>query len=113
MWSPLALRPPRAVAPAPPPAEVGRAGLHELRPPVREVRRHLDAHARQQPPGLAHEPDHVLYADRAGPLRRVALRRVGHAGAPVALGGAGGDLGRLLPVVAAVGDEVLEDDLLD
>ena len=34
-------------------------------------------------------------------------------GAPVLLGGLGGDLGRLLAVVAPVRDEVLEDDLLE
>ena len=43
----------------------------------------------------------------------VAVRRVGEARGPVALGGVGRDLGRLLAVVLPVRDEVLEDDLLD
>ena len=41
------------------------------------------------------------------------MRRVGDPGRPVALGRLRRDLGRFLAVVAAVRDEVLEDDLLD
>ena len=61
MWSPLARQP----------AEVGRAGRDELRPPVGEVRRHLDADAGHQPARLG---DQVASCPRsstgAGPLRR-------------------------------------------
>ena len=95
------------------PAEVGRARGDELRPPVGEVGRHLDADAGQQPLRLGDQALHVVERDRRRPLREVALRPVADPGAPVLLRRLLGDLGRLLPVVALVRDEVLEDDLLD
>ena len=50
----------------------------------------------------------------AGPLRQRQLRApVGDAGPPVLARGGVGDLRGLLPVVALVGDEVLQDHLLD
>ena len=102
MWSPLALRPPRSVAPA----------RDELGPPVGEVRRDLDADAGQQPLRLGDQALHVLDPDRRRPRGPVELRALAEAGAPVLLRGRLGDLGGLLPVVALVRDEVLEDDLL-
>ena len=94
-------------------AEVGGAGAHQLGPPVGEVRRHLDADVGHQPPRLGDQPLHVGDRDLVGPRGPLVLRRRADPGAPVALGRLGGDLGRLLAVVAAVRDEVLEDDLLD
>jgi hypothetical protein len=96
-------------------AQVGRAGVHELRPPVGQVGRHLDANVRHEPSRLRHQPLHVLDADRRRPLRQVddgAPTHVGQTGAPERLGRVGGDLRRLLAVVAAVGNEVLQDHLL-
>ena len=93
-------------------AEVGGARGDELGPPVGEVGRHLDADVGHQPVRLGHEALHVLDPDRRRPLRQVAVRRVGQARAPEALGRLRGDLGGLLAVVAAVRDEVLQDDLL-
>jgi hypothetical protein len=93
-------------------AEVGGARVEELGPEVGEVRRHLDADAGQDPPCLLHQAPHVLARDRRRPGREVAVRAVGEPGAPVALGRLGGDLGRLLAVVAPVRDEVLQDHLL-
>ena len=89
MWSPLALSPPRSVAPA----------AHELAPPVGEVRRDLDADIGHQPPRLGDQALHVLDASPAqaqsgsGSSRRAA---VGDARAPVLARGRVGDLGRLL-----------------
>ncbi len=95
-------------------AEVGRAGGDELAPPVGEVRRDLDADVGHQPPRLGDQALHVLDPDRTSPVRQRQLRpSVGDAGAPVVAGGGVGDLGGLLPVVALVGNEVLEDHLLD
>ena len=102
MWSPLDDRPPRSVAPA----------CDELRPPVREVRRDLDADVGHEPPRLADEALHVLDRDRRRPLRSLGVRRERQPRLPVALGDVGRDVGRLLAVVPAVRDEVLEDDLL-
>ncbi len=93
-------------------AEVRSTGRDELGPPVGEVRRHLDADVGQQPVRLGHEALHVLDGDRRRPRGQVAMRGVGEAGAPERLGGVGGDLRGLLAVVAAMGHEVLEDDLL-
>jgi hypothetical protein len=49
-------------------AEVGRAALHELEPPVGEVRRDLDADIRHQPPGLGDQPLHVVDRHRGRPV---------------------------------------------
>ena len=68
------------------PAEVGRALADELRPPVGEVGRDLDADARQQTPGLAHEPAHLVDVDRGRPLGRVELGRRVQPRAPVVVG---------------------------
>ena len=95
------------------PAEVGRAGLHQLRPPVGEVRRHLDADVGHQPPRLGDQPLHVVDGHRTRPLRGAEHRRVVQPRRPEALGRVGRDLGRLLAVVAPVRDEVLQDDLLE
>ncbi len=93
-------------------AEVAGAGGDQLRPPVRQVRRHLDADAGQQLAGGRDEPLHVLDRHLARPLGQ-RQRRVGaKPGAPVRVGCLGGDIGRFLAVVAAVGDEVLQDHLL-
>ena len=103
MWSPFALSPPRSVAPA----------ADEPRPPVGEVRRDLDADLGHQPARLGDEALHVLDGHRRRPRGRGHVRAPScRPGAPVGLGGLGGDLGRLLAVVAPVRDEVLEDDLL-
>ena len=105
MWSPLALSPPRSVAP----------GGDELRPPVGEVRRHLHPHARQQPAGRDDEVLHLLERDARGPGRQVKgvpPAALAEAGAPEPLRGLVGDVGDLLAVVGVVGDEVLQDDLL-
>jgi hypothetical protein len=93
-------------------AEVGGPGGDELRPPVGEVGRHLDADVGHQAPRLGHQALHVLDPHGRRPLGQVAVRCVGEAGAPEPVGRVGGDLGRLLAVVAAVGDEVLQDHLL-
>ena len=93
MWSPLADRPPRSVAPAP----------DELRPPVAEVGRDLDPDAGEQPAGLGDEPAEVLDRHRRRPARRLALGRVADPGPPVLRGRGVGDLRRLAPVVAVCG----------
>mgnify|MGYP002682391457 CR=1 FL=1 len=96
-------------------AEVGRAGRHQLGPPVGEVRRDLDANAGHEALHLGDEDLHVGDRHLAGPVRERELR-LGWVGtnscAPVAGGGLVRDVGDLLPVVAVVGDEVLQDDLL-
>ncbi len=95
-------------------AEVGGAGLDEVEPPVGEVRRHLDADLGHQPPALGDEPLHVLERNGlgpGGPFDGLAVRR--RAAAPALLAGLGRDVGDLGSVVARVGDEVLEDHLLD
>ena len=66
-----------------------------------------------QPPRLGHQPLHVLHGHGRRPRRRRNVRAVVQPGAPVALRRLRGDLRRLLAVVAAVRDEVLEDDLLE
>ena len=50
-------------------AEIGRAGLDELDPPVGEVRRDLDADLGHQPTALGDQPLHVLERDRPRPRR--------------------------------------------
>ena len=62
------------------PAQIRRARRDELRPPVREVRRHLDPDAGQQAPGLPDEPDHVLDRHLARPRGQRQLRLVADAG---------------------------------
>ena len=94
------------------PAEVGRARGDQPRPPVGEVRRDLDPDLGHQPPRLAHEPLHVVHRHRRRPGRRRDVRALVETRAPVALRGLRRDLRGLLAVVAAVRDEVLEDDLL-
>ena len=57
------------------PAQVGGALVHERQPPVRQVRRDLDAHVRHQPPALAHQRAHVVERDLGGPGgQRLAAR---------------------------------------
>ena len=103
MWSPLALRPPRSVAPAATSSGHQSARFGGTWMPTPGISR-----AR-----LGDEALHVLDRRPAWPTRagRGAARR-DEPGAPEALGRLGGDLGRLLAVVAAVRDEVLQDDLL-
>ena len=62
MWSPLADRPPRSVAPA----------ATSSRPPVGEVRRDLDADVRHQPRGLRDQPLHVVDRRPASPTPAAA-----------------------------------------
>ena len=93
-------------------AEVAGAGADELRPPVREVRGDLDADAREQLAGRLDEGRDLGDAHLAGPGGERELGVMADAGAPVVRGGGGRDVGRLLAVVAAVGDEVLQDHLL-
>ena len=89
-------------------AEVGGALVDQREPPVREVRRDLDAHVGHQPAAFAHERAHVVERDLGGPggqrlggpSRAIALRLLG-------------DLGGLLAVVAPVRHEVLQDHLLE
>ena len=58
------------------PAEVGGALVDERQPPVRQVRRDLDAHVRHQPAALAHERAHVVERDLGGPRgQRLGRRR--------------------------------------
>ena len=66
--------PPRSVAPA----------CDELRPPVGEVRRHLDAHVGHQPARLGDEPLHVLDRHRRRPVGRVGSGARAQPRAPVA-----------------------------
>jgi hypothetical protein len=94
------------------PAEIGRARRHQLRPPVREVRRHLDADVGHQPAGLPDQLLEILDRDLVSPTGGVQFGAVTDARAPVLGGGLCGDLRGLLPVVALVRDEVLDDDLL-
>ncbi len=94
-------------------AEVARTGRDERRPPVGKVRRNLDADTGEQLARRAHKLEHLVDRDRAGPVGQRELRMAADARAPVRLGGGGCDLGGLLAVVAAVRDEVLEDQLLD
>ena len=102
MWSPLALRPPRSVAPAATSSghQSARFGGTWMPTPgssrcVSAIRRFMSS----IPTGV----------DHAG---RSSCRALAEAGAPVLLRGRLGDLGGLLPVVALVRDEVLEDHLL-
>ena len=103
-------------------AEVGRAGGDELAPPVGEVRRDLDADVRHQPARLGDQPLHVLDAStghgtrRARQARGSGQRAGGRRATPVrqyARAAASAISRRLLPVVALVGHEVLQDHLLD
>ncbi len=106
MWSPFAESPPRSVAPA----------SNEVQPPVGEVRGHLHADVGHQPARLRDEPLHLLERHRLRPGRPLRLSSGGGLGVrpgPAIAGGAIGDVGDLLPVVAGVGDEVLQDHLLD
>src|ERR1700750_2107601 len=121
MWSPLALSPPRSVAPAWTSSghQSARFGGTWMPTPGRSrlasrTSRTMSSTERGQDRlASRHEPDHVLDRDGAGPRRQVAVRGVADAGPPVALGRAGGDLRRLLAVIPPVRHEVLEDDLLD
>ena len=94
-------------------AEVRGAGGDELGPPVGEVRGHLDAHLGHQPPALGDQPLHVLDRHLAGPFGHRCRLPVGDPRLPAASRRLVGDLGDLLTVVAPVGDEVLQDHLLD
>ena len=106
MWSPLADSPPRSVAPS----------ATSSQPPVGEVRRDLDADVGHQPrapraTSALHVVERRPAVAHSGSARARAASR--SAGAPVAARRPRvGDLGRLLAVVAAVRDEVLEDHLL-
>jgi hypothetical protein len=94
------------------PAEVGDALGDELRPPVGQVRRDLDAHAGKQPARLGHQAAHVLGPDGRRPGRRRHVRCDRQAGPPVRLRRVGGDVRGLLAVVAAMRHDVLQDHLL-
>ena len=95
-------------------AEVRRASLDQLVPPVREVRRDLDADVRHEPTALSYKPLHIVDGDRRRPLRHGRLlARLRHAVRPAALARLVGDVGDLLAVVARVRNVVLEDHLLD
>src|SRR3954447_605511 len=103
MWSPLALRPPRSVAPARTSSGHQSARFGGTCTPTPGSRRRASCTSRTMSStvtGAAH---------RAGgpPPGRLAPGRGGNARAPVVLGRGGGDLGRLLAVVAAVRDVVL------
>jgi hypothetical protein len=91
-------------------AEVGGALLDERQPPVREVGRDLNADVGHEPAALAHEQAHVVEGDLGGPRREALLPSLG---ARTAMLGGVGDLRGLGPVVARMGDEVLEDHLLE
>ena len=97
-------------------AEVGGARLDEVEPPAGEVRRHLDADLRHQPPALGDEPRHLLQRHRRGPIGQrgvCCLLPAASVSSPLPLARLGGDVGYLRPVVARMGNEVLEDHLLD
>ena len=94
------------------PTEIGGSGPDQIDPPVRQVRRNLDADTGHQPPRLRHQALHVLERHRRGPLRRVELRAASHPRAPVIARRRVGDLRRLAPVIALMRHEVLEDHLL-
>ena len=95
------------------PAEVGRTGGDQLRPPLGQVGRDLDADARQQPPRLADQALEVVERDRVRPLGQTLVRPFCNARPPELGGCVLRDVRRLLAVVGLVRDEVLEDDLLD
>ena len=102
MWSPLADSPPRSVAPAATSSGHQSARLGGTWMPTPGSSRCASAIRRfmsSSETGVAH-----VGRSRCGP--------VAEPGAPVLLRRRLGDLGRLLPVVALVRDEVLEDDLL-
>ncbi len=105
MWSPLALRPPRSVAPAATSSPHQSARFGGIWMPT----------SPHQPAGLRDQALHVLDLHRTGPLGQ-RQARAGRSATPVrqySPGGLVGDLGGLLAVVALVGHEVLEDHLLD
>ena len=60
------------------PPEVRRPRLDQLRPPVRQIRRHLDPDVRHQPLALLDQPLDVLDRHRRSPSRRSAARRAAH-----------------------------------
>jgi hypothetical protein len=98
------------------PAEVGRTLLHQVHPPVGEVRRYLDAYVRHEPPALADEQLHIRQRDRRGPVGPLGLRL--RAAFLIGLRPPFprrlvGDLRHLAPVVPGMRHEVLEDHLLD
>ena len=103
MWSPFADSPPRSVAPAATSSGhqserfggtwIPTSGISSRAWAMSRFMSSIDT-------GQAHSG-------------QVAGRPMADAGAPVVAGGGVGDLGRLAPVVALVGHEVLEDDLLD
>ena len=103
------------------PTQVGGALLHQRQPPVREVGRDLHPHIGHQAPALAHQRAHVVEADGCGPGRggqlvarpALARRSCARARRALAILGFVGDLRRFGPVVAGMGHEVLQDDLLD
>ena len=94
------------------PAQIRRPRLDQLRPPVRQVRRNLNPHVRHQPPALPNQPLDVVDRDGRRPLgHRQTLSRFLLAAPPTSRCLVG-DLGYLATVVARMGDEVLQDHLL-
>ena len=55
------------------PTQVSRPRFHQLRPPIRKVRRDLHAHIRHQPLALLDQPLDLLDPNRARPLRHRQL----------------------------------------
>ena len=94
-------------------AEVGRAGLDQLAPPIGEVGRNLHSDVRHQPLGLSDQPLHVGDGHLGGPVGAGERGIGGETALPAAPRRLVGDLRHLLPVVARVGDEVLQDHLLE
>ncbi len=120
------------------PPEVGRPRFHQLRPPVREVRRDLHSHVRHQPLALPDQPLDLVDRDRICPARQLHLSDFALVAATARRGrgclcrsnrwggcrrgipvpcpprsrGRVGDIRHLGPVVTRVRNEVLEDDLL-
>ncbi len=104
MWSPFAESPPRSVRPL----------VHELVPPVGEVRRDLDPDVGHQPLGFGHQALHVLDRDLRRPARhRLLVAQWRAIPRPARPRRRVRDLSDLAAVVARMGDEVLEDHLLD
>ena len=102
MWSPLLESPPRSVAPAATSRGHQSARFGGIWIPTSGISRRASRTSRSMSSTVT--GDAHAGAGHVGPLVQP--------GAPVRLGGLRGDVGRLLAVVAAVRDEVLEDDLL-
>src|SRR3954469_8483283 len=111
MWSPLALRPPRSVAPARTSRGHQSARFGGIWTPTSGISRRLSAMSRSMSAtvtSVAHSgrgrsggaPLQAGGGDAGRPLGRRQLGRRADAGPPVGVGGLGGDVGGLLAVVA-------------